>query len=255
MSATALLSRADLDLVARIEARPLQNAPFDHLYLEDVFPPALYNTLLDHLPETRRYRELTHREAMQADGRSARRKFYLFPEQIMRLPGAQRAVWLEVSRVLRSPALQDAFKRKFRDALERRFGRSIDQLSFYPVPMLLRDFGGYRIGIHCDSMGKAITAQFYLPRDDAQAHMGTILHEARDGEAALRTKTMQFRPATGYAFPVVFRESWHSVARTSAADGARNSLMLTYYVEENPGRWLVNRVKRFWTLLAYGLRR
>jgi len=64
MSATALLSRADLDLVARIEARPLQNAPFDHLYLEDVFPPTLYGTLLDHLPETRRYRELTHREAM-----------------------------------------------------------------------------------------------------------------------------------------------------------------------------------------------
>jgi len=255
MSATALLSRADLDLVARIEARPLQNAPFDHLYLEDVFPPALYHTLLDHLPETRRYRELTHREAMQADGRSARRKFYLFPEQIMLLPAAQRAVWLEVSRVLRSPALQDAFKRKFRDALERRFGRSIDRLSFYPVPMLLRDFGGYRIGIHCDSLGKAITAQFYLPRDDAQAHMGTILHEARDGEAALRTRTMQFRPATGYAFPVVFRESWHSVARTSAADGTRNSLMLTYYVEENPARWLVNRVKRVWTLLAYGLRR
>ena len=255
MSATALLSRADLDLVARIEARPLQNAPFDHLYLEDVFPPALYNTLLDHLPETRRYRELTHREAMQADGRSARRKFYLFPEQIMLLPAAQRAVWLEVSRVLRAPALQDAFKHKFRATLERRFGRSIDHLSFYPVPMLLRDFGGYRIGIHCDSIGKAITAQFYLPRDDAQAHMGTILHEARDGEAALRTKTMQFRPATGYAFPVVFRESWHSVARTSATDGARNSLMLTYYVEENPGRWLANRVKRFWTLLAYGLRR
>ena len=255
MSPTALLSRADLDLVARIEARPLQNAPFDHLYLEDVFPPASYDTLLDHLPETRRYRELTHREAMQADGRSARRKFYLFPEQIILLPAAQRAVWLEVSRALRSPALQNAFKHKFRDALERRLGRSIDHLSFYPVPMLLRDFGGYRIGIHCDSIGKAITAQFYLPRDDAQAHMGTILHEARDGEAALRTKTMQFRPATGYAFPVVFRESWHSVARTSAADGVRNSLMLTYYVEENPGRWLVNRVKRFWTLLAYGLRR
>ena len=94
-----------------------------------------------------------------------------------------------------------------------------------------------------------------LTRDDAQEHMGTILHEARDGEAALRTRTMQFRPATGYAFPVVFRESWHSVARTSSADGARNSLMLTYYVEANPGRWLVNRVKRFWTLLAYGLRR
>jgi hypothetical protein len=243
------------DLVARVDGMPLQRAPFDHLYLDAAFPPALYRRMLDHLPETSRYRELTHREAMQADGRSARRKFYLYPEHVMLLPAAQRAVWLDVSRVLCSRELQDAFKRKFRDALERRFGRSIDRLSFYPVPMLLRDFGGYRIGIHCDSMGKAITVQCYLPRDEAQAHLGTILHEGRDGEAALRTKKLPFRPATGYAFPVIFRESWHSVARTSPADGERNTLMLTYYVEENLPRWLVNRGKRYWTLLAYGLRR
>jgi len=247
-------SRANLDLVARVEGTPLQTTPFDHLYLEGVFSPEHYRMLLAHLPETGRYRELTHREAMQADGHSARRKFYLFPEHIMRLPAEQRAVWLEVSRVMRSRELQDAFKRKFRPALERRFGRSVDRLSFYPVPTLLRDLGGYRIGIHCDSMGKAITAQFYLPHDDAQAQMGTILHDGRDGEAALRTRTLPFRPATGYAFPVVFRESWHSVARTSRTDGERNSLMLTYYVEENPGRWLVNRLKRFWTFVAYGLR-
>ena len=252
-SAVTRSRRADA-LARDIDAWPLQTAPFDHLCMDSVFGPAQYATLLRHLPETRRYRELTHREAMQADGHSARRKFYLFPEQIMTLPRAQRGVWLEVSRVLRSREVQDAFKRKFRVALERRFGRRVEELSFYPVPMLLRDLGGYRIGIHCDSMGKAITVQFYLPSDGSQAHVGTILHEGRDGDAASRTKTMPFRPDSGYAFPVIFRESWHSVARTSAADGERNTLMLTYYVDENPGRWLVNRLKRFWTFVAYGLR-
>ena len=54
------------------------------------------------------------------------------------LPAAQRAVWRQMSRALRSRALQEIFKRKFRGALERRFGRSIDRLSFYPVPILLR---------------------------------------------------------------------------------------------------------------------
>ena len=79
----------------------------------------------------------------------------------------------------------------------------MEELSFYPVPMLLRDFPGYRIGIHGDSLSKAITAQFYLPLDASQSRLGTILHEGREGEAAGHAKRLPFRPATGYAFPVM----------------------------------------------------
>jgi len=97
------------------------------------------------------------------------------------LPPAQRAVWLDVSRVLRSPELQDAFKRQVPPALEARFSRSIDRLTFYPVPMLLRDLDANRIGIH-GRLGEPRPSRrsFYLPRDDSQAHLGTRLHEGRD---------------------------------------------------------------------------
>jgi hypothetical protein len=257
ISAARLGAAQDLsvDLVKGVEASVLEGRPFDHIYLEGLFSPAYYRRLLEHLPATRRYRELTHREAMQKDGHSARRKFYLFPEHIMLLPAAQRRFWLALSRELRSRALQDAFKRKFRSALERRFGRGIERLSFYPVPILLRDLSGYRIGIHGDGLRKAMTVQFYLPRDDSQAHLGTILHEGRDGEAAPRTKALAFRPATGYAFAVLRHESWHSVARTSDADGERNSLMLTYYVQDGLRDWLAQRLQRVLVFLGYGLRR
>jgi hypothetical protein len=134
------------DLVGRVASSALEATPFAHVYLEDLFPAEYYRRLLDHLPETRRHRELRHREAMQGDGHSARRKFYLFPEHITWLPAGQRAFWRELSRVLRSRALQEVFKSKFRAALEQRFGRGIDRLSFYPVPMLIRDLRGYRIG-------------------------------------------------------------------------------------------------------------
>src|SRR5262245_40699725 len=162
------------DLVGCVERSPIETAPFIHSYMERVFPAEYYQRLLEFLPATRRYHELRHRDAMQADGHSARRKFYLFPEHIRGFPAEQRSLWLDLSRVLRSRALQDAFKRKFRVALEQRFGRSIDRLSFYPVPILVRDFPGYRIGIHGDSLSKAITVQFYLPSDDSQAHLGTV---------------------------------------------------------------------------------
>jgi hypothetical protein len=255
LPASTELSSLGLDIVDRVEASALESVPFDHVYLDGVFSRETYDRLLEHLPETGRYRELRHREAIRPDGRSARRKFYLFPEHIALLPPAQRAVWLEVSRVLRSPALQDAFKRKFRRALEGRFSRSIERLTFYPVPMLLRDFGGYRIGIHGDSVSKAITAQLYLPRDGSQAHLGTRFHEGRDGEAARRIKALAFRPATGYAFPVVYHGTWHSVAPTSDADGERNSLMLTYYVQNGVVDRLAERAKRLWVFFAYAVRR
>lgn len=243
------------EMLVRIETSPLQTTPFAHIYVDGAFSPTWYRRLLDGLPEIGRYREFRHRDAMQPDGHSARRKFYLYPEHILFLPVEQRAVWREVSRVLRSPVLQDVFKRKFRDALERRFGRSIDRLSFYPIPILLRDLPGYGIGVHGDSLSKAMTVQFYLPGDDSQAHLGTVLHEGRDGANVERVKTLAFRPATGYAFPVVRHESWHSVTRTRDTDGERNSLMLTYYVQDGLITWLGHRLKRVLVFLAYGLRR
>ena len=244
-----------LDLPQRVENAVRQDRPFPHVYLQELFAPEFYLSLLSNLPPTEAYRELPHRDAMQPDGRSARRKFYLFPEHIRLLPPGPREVLYEVSHALLAPALQDAFKRKFCDVLERRFGRGMEDLWFYPVPMLLRDFPGYRIGIHGDSLSKAITAQFYLPLDDSQSHLGTILHEGRDNQSAGRTKRLPFRPATGYAFPVMYHESWHSVAQTGLGDGARNSIMLTYYVQDRLLDWVGERLKRYWLWIARGLRR
>ena len=219
-------------LGARIDAGRLESEPFDHVYLEDVFPPEVYRALLDSLPATGIYSELQHPDAMRPDGSSARRKLPLYLEHLLFLPPAQRAFWRHLSRVLRSRDVQVAFKRKFRAALERRFGRGIDALWFRPNIMLVRDLEGYRIGIHADVLRKAITVQFYLPRDGAQAHLGTHFHDGRDGEAAQRVKAMPFRPNSAYAFPVSRDESWHSVPPTVAADGERNTLMMTYYVRD-----------------------
>jgi hypothetical protein len=82
---------ARVALAARVETAELQTRPFDHIVMRDLFPPTYYAALVDRLPATKRYRELRHRQAILADGRSARRKFYLFPEHVMLLPGDQRA--------------------------------------------------------------------------------------------------------------------------------------------------------------------
>lgn len=246
--AQAALPGAIVDLAAKVDATPLQTEPFEHIYMENIFPPATYRRLQEALPPTRYYRELNHKDAMMANGESARRQFDLYPERTWFLPAEHRAFWRQLAKALCSTRTQAAFKRKFKTVLEERFGTSIDKLWFYPVPLLVRDLGGYRITIHRDAQSKGITVQFYLPRDDTQAHLGTIFHDGPDGEAALRTKKLGFRPSTGYSFPVQLTKSWHSVSPTSDADGERNSMMIIYYVQKG----LFGRIKyRFWRFVEF----
>jgi len=244
-AAATLRSEELTDQLAETVARaPLQSEPFEYIYMESAFAPRTYARVLALLPDKRHFHELRHKDAMRPDGSSTRLRMYLYPERLWFLPQAQRGFWLAVSRAMRSAPLQNAFKHKFRQPLEARFGRPIEHLSFYPIPILVCDLSGYRIGIHADALSKAITVQFYLPRDASQRHMGTVFHYGREGEAAARTKTMQFLPASGYAFAVVPRESWHSVRQTTDADGERYSLMLTYYVQDTAKTWMKRRYDR-----------
>lgn len=231
-------------LTAAIDRSELRHQPFDHIYMEDVLDPATYEALLRAMPDRRFYHELRHRDAMRADGSSTRLRLYLYPELVSGFPKQQRDAWLPVAKALSSAHLENAFKRKFREALERRFGKSIDQIGLYPIPILLRDQPGYRIGIHADVPSKAITVQFYLPNDRSQKHIGTIFHEGKHGEAAERTTQMAFLPSSGYAFPVTAAKSWHSAAATTPSDGERVSMMVTYYVAEGPWHWLKLRLRR-----------
>ena len=164
---------------------------------------------------------------------------YLYPELLRQLPSEQRRVWASIGRAFCSRELEQAFRRKFRSVLEARFGKPVGRIGLYPVPILLRDQPGYRIGIHADAPTKAITVQFYLPADERQRHLGTIFHEGETGELAERQTKMPFLPASGYAFPVSLTESWHSADRTEVADGERVSMMVTYYVADT----ILGRIK------------
>lgn len=232
----------DLDLAQVVERSALRSTPFDHIYMENVFPPAFYRDLLDNAPAAEKYHPLHHRDALRPDGTSTRQRLYLYPETLWRLPGAQRAVWGQVAKALTSSALELAFKRKFQSALENRFQVPVEQIPLYPVPILVRDLPGYHIRIHADTLTKAITVQFYLPRDKTQSHLGTVFHSNKQQDDS--DVAMQFVPSSGYAFPVMRKESWHSAPQTTEADGERQSIMLTYYVDERSENRRKRRMQR-----------
>jgi hypothetical protein len=237
--------------VAAVERSELRHKPFDHVYMEGVLDPDTYQALLEAMPGTRFYHHLMHRDAMRNDGSSTRLRMYLYPELLKKLPREQRRVWLPLAKALCSPQLEVAFKRKFRAALEERFGKAAEKIGMYPIPILLRDQPGYRIGIHSDVPKKAITVQFYLPGDESQRDLGTIFHESDRGAGAKRTTKMPFLPASGYAFPVSLTKSWHSATTTEKGDGERVSMMVTYYVADSFTRRLYWRARR--ALLSLGI--
>lgn len=240
------VSRASVEeqFVAAAGRAELRRKPFDHIYMENVLAPETYAALLAAMPEKRFYHDLRHRDAVREDGSSTRLRMYLYPELLWGLPAELRRVWLPIARALCSSALENAFKNKFRSALEARFGKPAEKIGLYPIPILLRDQPGYKISIHSDVPTKAITVQFYLPADESQRHIGTIFHESDTGAGAKKTTQMPFLPSSGYAFPVTQTKSWHSAAETTQTDGERVTMMVTYYVADSPLTWLKYRLRR-----------
>jgi hypothetical protein len=236
--------------VAAAERAELRHKPCDHIYMDDVFNPETYTALLAAMPDRRFYHYLKHRDALRDDGSSTRLRMYLYPELLRGLPEQQKRVWLPVAKALCSHELEAAFKSKFRAPLEERFGKPVEKIGVYPIPILLRDQPGYKISIHSDVATKAITVQYYLPRDESQRHIGTIFHESNESPGAEKITQMPFLPASGYAFPVSLTKSWHSAAQTTESDGERVTMMVTYYVADSPLTWLKYRLRR--GLLSFG---
>jgi hypothetical protein len=252
LDATAPQTGLGAQLARSVANAPLQTQPFEYIYMENVFTPQFYREMQAQMPDKRVFHELQHKDALRPDGTSTRLRLWLWPELLGRLPAKQRAVWSEVTHALLSRDLQEVFLQKFAQSLEKRFKRPAHTLSFFPVPILLCDLPGYQIRIHSDVTSKAITVQFYLPADASRKHLGTVFHDGREGEAYLRTRTLPYVPASGYAFPVMPTASWHSVPQTSAADGDRYSLMVTYYVQDTAGGWIKRRYQRLRCFFGVG---
>jgi hypothetical protein len=237
-------------IVSAIDAAREDAEPFHHLKLASVFPQAIYQAMLASMPEPRDYRPMSGRTRYTRthDGLGTRTKIDLFPEFIRHLPEFKRPVWRTVGRALRSAQVREAFRRRLAPGLERRFGSRYGSIGLYPIPILTRDVPGYEIGIHPDARSKAMTVQLYLPADRSLEHVGTVFHRRTGENAYQRSLRMPFAPNSGYAF-AVGGETYHSVDKVGPEVRARDSILLTYFVDDRPLERTRNRVKRIANLL------
>ena len=237
-------------VVAAIDAAKVDTAPFYHLELGPIFPEPVYAAMLEALPERRHYRSMHGRSKADAriEGAMTRVKTDLFPEYIRGFAPEHRAIWRAVGETLRSEPVKQAFRRKLAPALEKRFGPGYAGVGMYPIPVLTRDITGYRIPPHTDTHWKGITVQLYLPPDEANTDIGTIFHSVAADGSMPKAMQMRFAPNSGYAF-AVHDDTWHSVDVVHDRVVARDSILLTYFVDQGPLRYLRNRGKRLGNLI------
>lgn len=230
--------------------------PFRHLRLATFFPPEVYDTMRRAMPDEAAYRPMSGRarEARRADGSPTRTKLHLLPEDVRRMPREQREIWSAVGRALCSSCVRDAFIERLAPGLEARFGARYRSVDSYPIPILTRDVRDYSIGIHPDTRHKAMTVQLYLPRDASISHVGTRFHRRLRGKQYETVCEVPFMPNSGYAF-AVDAETYHSLERLGPEVETRDSILLTYFVDDTPWCKISNRAKRFGNLVAGEARR
>lgn len=236
------------------EARAVEK-PFYHLEFDRVFPDDVYAKILALMPEARDYRPMHGRSKGHdlADGTHTRVKIDLFPEYIRNLPPQKRALWDLVGRALTSDIVRQAFIRRLAPGLKKRFGENFAKVGMYPIPILTRDIPGYLITPHTDTRWKGITVQLYLPKDDANTDIGTIFHDVLPDGSKPKAMQMRFAPNTGYAF-AVGDDTWHSADPVHNRVKTRDSILLTYFVDQGLLRILRNRGKRIGNFIGNEIR-
>ncbi|MFN3656353.1 MAG: hypothetical protein ACK4UO_03730 [Pseudolabrys sp.] len=242
-------------IVGSVEAARAVERPFFHLEFDHVFPNDIYAQILALMPVTRDYRPMHGRSKGLdlADGTHTRVKIDLFPEYIRNLPPQKKALWDVVGGALGSEKVKQALMRRLAPGLKKRFGEGYADVGMYPIPILTRDIPGYLIPPHTDTHWKGITVQLYLPQDDANADIGTIFHDVLPDGSKPKHTQMPFAPNTGYAF-AVGDDSWHSVDPVHSRVKTRDSILLTYFVDQGLLKVLRNRGKRIGNFLLNEIR-
>lgn len=246
----AAIDRLTKSVVAAVEGAHIDSAPFYHLQFSNIFPDDAYAAMLAAMPSDEDYRPMSGRSRSAGQTRV---KIDLFPEYIRHLPPEKLAVWSRVGATLRSEPVKNAFREMLAPALERRFGKDFRTVGMFPIPVLTRDIPGYLIVPHTDTHWKGITVQLYLPKDESATDIGTIFLDRLPDGSMLKTKRMRFAPNSGYAF-AVDDNTWHSADPVRQGVKTRDSILLTYFVDQGPLRMLRNRAKRVGNFLQNEVR-
>jgi hypothetical protein len=226
-------------LEKKFESLQTEEEPYQHFYMENIWPDDVYSQMLQLLPAQDLYRPLNIRQWVNADGVSTRDKCY-FAETIDKMEPEAAAFWTQIAIALTSRRLRNLLFNCFKRDVALRLGVKEDEVvdaESWVTFGLTRDFQDYKLKPHTDGYPRVVTAQFYLPKDESQRDLGTsiyvqnpILQRLYKGRFTT-VKRMEFLPNSGYAFAVnnhPSRTSYHGRETIGEGSGERNTILVAW---------------------------
>lgn len=233
-------SSAELHLSYKVGNAPVSMFPFPHFFVQDVFPKDFYDQLQENLPDPQAM--LPIEQVRPVKGYKERFVMELGGEQMAKLPENKRQFWGGVDDWLVGGRFGKLVFSKFEHFIEERY-KGEPPPQFYDESLLVQDITNYKLGPHTDAQRKVITLLFYLPKDNAQQHLGTSIyvpkdpnftcvggpHYPRDGFE--RLYSMPFLPNSLFCFLKTYN-SFHGVEPVGDPDTRRWLLLYDIYARE-----------------------
>ncbi|MDC0056994.1 hypothetical protein OAJ74_02450 [Alphaproteobacteria bacterium] len=238
-------------IVNKILSSVLLNHPYDHKFVEGVFPDLFYNDLLTNIPDKSIFVPINTTGSVTANY-SPERFIFNFQEKniINKLEPSKKAFLQNLFKILTSQDLFTSVTSQFSKTIDARLKNLSDDekkkcgfpnLEFKIKTALIKDFTKYSLGAHTDTATKFVTFLFYLPSNKDLQKVGTTLYKPIDNpdrdthnsaektkQNFIKIKTCPFIPNSVLIFPRTSM-SFHGVEEVNIDQKERNLLSLNYF--------------------------
>jgi len=238
-------------IVDNILSSELLNHPFDHKFVEGVFPHDFYNDLLDNIPDKSDFVPINTTGRVTTNY-SPERFIFNFQEKdiINKLEPSKKTFLQNFLKILVSQDLFTSITSQFSKTIDARLSNLSDaekekcgapNFDFLIKTSLIKDFTKYSLGAHADTTTKFVTFLFYIPSNNDLQKVGTTLyqpiysadplkhHSAEETKQNFKKiKTCPFIPNSVLIFPRTSM-SFHGVEEVNINQKERNLLLLNYF--------------------------
>lgn len=165
----------EMAVLYRIMNAEVKSWPFPHFHITDVFPPDIYQALIECLPGNEAYTPIQEYGTVGA-GNSADRLILSLGDANPGMP----AIWNQIGDWMLGSRFAHAMLSKFRPFITRQWGEALATKQLKKDARLVRDFTNYALPPHTDMREKVLAFLFYLPKDAKHAHLGTSAYVPND---------------------------------------------------------------------------
>lgn len=159
-------------IVYKIGNCNINNFPFPHFFINDIFSDIFYEKLINNLPEQKYLYKVS--EKRNVDKRyDARYILSLKDEDLNKLPN--KDFWISVRNVFLGNNLKNFILNRF-DHVLKNIRPDLDKYKTYSELLIMNDTTGFDLQPHTDSPRKILSMLFYLPKSNIEKKYGTSIY-------------------------------------------------------------------------------